>query len=126
MGGVDPLGLAYLALLLVVAFLPMLLRRRGSPPESNDSDSMGAAAHLDCRLAPPLRLTAFRYPTPSRRERDSGITVGWPIATPLVHAGQAARIPSQCGDHEPPESSIHALFSGPGACPAPPADPLIA
>jgi hypothetical protein len=38
-GGVDVLGLVYLAAVLAVVFLPMILSRRGSPPDQSDSDS---------------------------------------------------------------------------------------
>lgn len=38
-GGVDLPGLLYLASILAVAFLPVLFRRRGSPPDQSDSDS---------------------------------------------------------------------------------------
>jgi hypothetical protein len=38
-GGVDILGLVYLALVLAVIFLPMVLGRPGPPPGGSDSDS---------------------------------------------------------------------------------------
>jgi hypothetical protein len=38
-GGVDVLGLVYLALVLAVIFLPMVLGRPGPPPGQSDSDS---------------------------------------------------------------------------------------
>lgn len=38
-GGVDLAGLLYLAIVLVVMFVPMLLGRRRSPPAGPDSDS---------------------------------------------------------------------------------------
>jgi hypothetical protein len=40
-GGVDVLGLVYLALVLAVVFLPMVLARPAPPPSQSDSDSDG-------------------------------------------------------------------------------------
>jgi hypothetical protein len=37
-GGFDIAGLVYLLSVLAVAFLPLLLGRRGSPPEQSDTD----------------------------------------------------------------------------------------
>jgi hypothetical protein len=40
-GGVDVLGLVYLALVLAVIFLPVVLARPAPPPGQSDSDSDG-------------------------------------------------------------------------------------
>jgi hypothetical protein len=44
-GGVDILGLVYLALVLAVIFLPMVLGRPGPPPGQSDADSDGGGGN---------------------------------------------------------------------------------
>jgi hypothetical protein len=40
-GGVNMVGLAYLVLVLLVVFFPLVLRRRGPDPGESDSESEG-------------------------------------------------------------------------------------
>ncbi len=52
-GGVNVLGLVYLAIVLALVFVPMLLGRRGQSPGQSDSDSDGGGGHGPSRPPPP-------------------------------------------------------------------------
>jgi len=52
-GGVDVLGLVYLALVLAVIFLPMVLGRPGPPPGQSESDSDDGGGNDPWRPPPP-------------------------------------------------------------------------
>jgi hypothetical protein len=52
-GGVDILGLVYLALVLAVIFLPIVLGRSGPPPGQSGSDSDDGGGNGPWRPPPP-------------------------------------------------------------------------
>jgi hypothetical protein len=51
-GGVNLLGAAYLLVVMLVVFLPLLLRRRGSASEDSDADSDGGGGGGGPRVPP--------------------------------------------------------------------------
>jgi hypothetical protein len=61
-GGTDYLGLAYLLLVLVVAFAPLLMGRREPPPESDDPGPGGGGGPPD--RPPPPRGPTHGTPLP--------------------------------------------------------------
>ena len=52
-GGVNVLGVVYLAIILALVFVPMLLGHRGQPPGQSDSDSDGGGGHGPWQPPPP-------------------------------------------------------------------------
>ncbi|HUA49317.1 MAG TPA: hypothetical protein VMA77_29040 [Solirubrobacteraceae bacterium] len=52
-GGVNVLGIAYLAIVLALVFVPMVLGRRGESPGQSDSDSDGGGGSGPSRPPPP-------------------------------------------------------------------------
>jgi hypothetical protein len=73
--GIDVLGLLYLLLVLVVAFLPMLFRRSAPPagPIPARTTAEGKALPRRPHARTP-REAAFRYPMPSQPGNDSATT----------------------------------------------------
>jgi hypothetical protein len=61
-GGTDYLGLAYLVLVLIVAFGPLLMGRREPPPESDDPGRGGGGEPPD--RPPPPRGPTHGTPLP--------------------------------------------------------------
>lgn len=57
-GGVNVLGAIYLGLVLLVVFLPLLLRRRGPSPGESDSDSDGGGGGGGGPRVPPVPPSA--------------------------------------------------------------------